>query len=79
MADALAALPSSVGDLDRIVQPLDDAGIDGAAAPGEPDLSMPAEAFVRLVYGRLDPDHAPAGVEGDERLLEQLRAVFPGP
>lgn len=40
-------------------------------------LSMPAEAFVRLVAGRLDPDHTPAQVAGDERLAT-LRAAFPG-
>jgi uncharacterized protein (TIGR03083 family) len=44
----------------------------------EPDMSLPAEAFSRLVYGRLDPDHAPA-VTGDTALLTILRAVFPGP
>ena len=43
-----------------------------------PDLSMPAEAFVRLVYGRLDPQHAPP-VAGDAATLDQLRLVFPGP
>jgi hypothetical protein len=40
---------------------------------------MPAEAFIRLVYGRLDPDHAPTGVTGDEGTLNLLRNVFPGP
>jgi len=45
--------------------------------PGpEPDLALPAEAFIRLVYGRLDPDHAPAGIEGPS--LDRLRQVFPG-
>ena len=44
----------------------------------EPDLVLPAEAFCRLVYGRLDPDHTPA-VTGDEAVLDTLRAVFPGP
>lgn len=40
-------------------------------------LIMPAEALVRLVYGRLDADHTPdvhrEGVEVDE-----LRPIFPG-
>jgi len=44
---------------------------------GGPDLELPAEAFVRLVYGRLDPDHTPR-VDGDFD-LESLRHVFPGP
>ncbi|HUZ09123.1 MAG TPA: maleylpyruvate isomerase family mycothiol-dependent enzyme [Acidimicrobiales bacterium] len=42
----------------------------------EPDLEIPAEAFVRLVYGRLDPDHAPA-VHGSAH-LDELRRAFPG-
>jgi uncharacterized protein (TIGR03083 family) len=50
--------------------------------PGEaaaaPDLTMPAEALIRLVYGRLDPAHTPA-VAGDGATLDQLRHVFPGP
>jgi uncharacterized protein (TIGR03083 family) len=45
----------------------------------DPTLRMPAEAFIRLVYGRLDADHTPASVEGDADALEQLRQVFPGP
>ncbi len=48
-------------------------------AVAEPTLTMPAEAFIRVVYGRLDPDHTPASVQGDPDALEQLRQVFPGP
>ena len=48
-----------------------------AESLGEPDLRMPAEALVRLVYGRLDPDHAPAELAGNEQ-VELLRGVFPG-
>jgi uncharacterized protein (TIGR03083 family) len=44
-----------------------------------PDLTMPAEAFVRLVYGRLDAAHTPGGITGDPGLLDTLRATFPGP
>jgi hypothetical protein len=44
---------------------------------GLSELTLPAEAFVRLVYGRLDADHTPqvenAGVE-----LDELRPIFPG-
>jgi uncharacterized protein (TIGR03083 family) len=51
-----------------------------AAEPGDkPDISMPAESFIRLVYGRLDPDHTPPSVVGERALLDQLRSVFPGP
>jgi uncharacterized protein (TIGR03083 family) len=41
-------------------------------------LTLPAEAFVRLVYGRLDPDHTPASVTADGVDLDLLRTVFPG-
>ena len=48
---------------------------DGGESTGE--LSLPAEAFLRLAYGRLDPAHTPQvtakGVD-----LDALRAVFPG-
>ena len=51
-------------------------------APAEPadrpTLSMPAEALVRLVYGRLDPGHTPAAVTGENPELERLRQVFTG-
>jgi uncharacterized protein (TIGR03083 family) len=50
-----------------------------ASSPDDtlPGLRLPAEALVRLVYGRLDPAHTPA-VEGDEDDLEDLRRLFPG-
>jgi hypothetical protein len=41
-----------------------------------PDLVISAEAFIRLVYGRLDPNHAPQG--DHSTLLDDLRRVFPG-
>ena len=50
---------------------------DGTDVPvGE--VSMPAEALLRLAYGRLDSGHTPATVSGDPDDLNQLRAVFPG-
>ena len=42
-----------------------------------PDLGLPSEAFIRLVYGRLDPAHTPA-VTGSEAILGDLRTAFPG-
>jgi len=51
--------------------------IAGEGGP-DPDLVLPAEAFCRLVYGRLDPEHTPA-FTGDASLLDTLRAVFLGP
>ncbi|HVT42198.1 MAG TPA: maleylpyruvate isomerase family mycothiol-dependent enzyme, partial [Acidimicrobiales bacterium] len=41
--------------------------LDGDAGVS-PDLTLPAEAFCRLVYGRLDPDHSPAVSENGEVL-----------
>ena len=52
--------------------------LGAGAGADEPDLVLPAEAFCRLVYGRLEPDHTPA-FTGDESVLDTLRAVFPGP
>jgi uncharacterized protein (TIGR03083 family) len=40
------------------------------------DLVLPAEAFLRLAYGRLDEAHTPAGI--DPTHLAELRRVFPG-
>ncbi|HET8929901.1 MAG TPA: maleylpyruvate isomerase family mycothiol-dependent enzyme [Acidimicrobiales bacterium] len=41
------------------------------------ELHLPAEAFVRLVYGRMDAEHTPHGVGGSVD-LDELRGVFPG-
>lgn len=63
----------------RFVLRVDDA-VSLDAAPGkEPtgtSLALGAEAFVRLVYGRLDPVHSPA-LEPQE-LVGRLRRIFPG-
>lgn len=45
---------------------------------GLPGVRLPAEAFVRLVYGRLDPANTPV-VETRDVDLDELRQVFPGP
>jgi uncharacterized protein (TIGR03083 family) len=42
-----------------------------------PELRLPAEAFLRLIYGRLDRDHTPTAEVGAVD-LDQLRATFPG-
>jgi uncharacterized protein (TIGR03083 family) len=42
-----------------------------------PELRLPAEAFVRLVYGRLDPARTQA-VESAGADLDELRRLFPG-
>jgi hypothetical protein len=46
---------------------------------GRPDLIIPAEALLRLCYGRLDPAHTPAGIQVEPPLaLDDLRATFNG-
>jgi uncharacterized protein (TIGR03083 family) len=64
-----------------------DIGSDSVTFTAEPvaesddaveDLALTAEAFIRLVYGRLDPEHTPA-FQSDAGALDRLRAVFPGP
>lgn len=49
----------------------------GRAADGGPELRLPAEALIRLIYGRLDPAHTPP-VQADGVDLDELRATFPG-
>lgn len=54
-----------------------DSGVaDGGAEAHE--VSMPAEALLRLSYGRLDPEHTPVQVEADPADLGKLRKIFPG-
>jgi uncharacterized protein (TIGR03083 family) len=47
------------------------------SADGDADLELAAEAFARLIYGRLDAAHPPVGDHG--AALDTLRRVFPGP
>jgi len=42
------------------------------------EIRMPAEALLRLAYGRLDPEHTPAEVVAYPADLDRLRKVFPG-
>jgi uncharacterized protein (TIGR03083 family) len=49
----------------------------GEGEEGLPELRLPAEAFIRLVYGRLDPDHTPP-VQASGVDLDELRGIFPG-
>ena len=55
-------------------------GADGAEADvaAIADVTLPAEALLRLSYGRLDADHTAAGVVADPADLDRLRAIFPG-
>jgi uncharacterized protein (TIGR03083 family) len=61
----------SVGDSVTLEVAEADSAYDGS-------VDLPAEAFLRLVYGRLDPDHTPDFTESGGRGLVDLRAVFPG-
>lgn len=51
---------------------------EGADGPADGELRLPAEAFLRLVYGRLDPAHTPAVDLSGLVTLDDLRRVFPG-
>ena len=52
-------------------------GPAGATADGQ--VQMPAEALLRLVYGRLDPGHTPpVEISGEQGLLDRARAALPG-
>jgi uncharacterized protein (TIGR03083 family) len=48
-----------------------------AVSPDAAVVRFPAEAFLRLVAGRLDPQHTPLGVDAAEH-LDELRQAFPG-
>jgi uncharacterized protein (TIGR03083 family) len=57
-----------------VVFTTDDVALEDTPIPSSPDLVLAAEAFARLVYGRLDTargDDGPA--------LATLRSAFPGP
>lgn len=62
----------TVGE-DVVLAPVDP---EAAADAGTAALELPAEALLRLVFGRLDPAHTPAGA--DEARLAVLRQDFPG-
>lgn len=51
---------------------------EGDAGPADGELRLPAEAFLRLVYGRLDPAHTPDVELSGPVTLDELRAIFPG-
>ncbi len=54
-------------------------GEDAAGATADGQVQMPAEALLRLVYGRLDPGHTPqVEISGDPGLLDRARAALPG-
>lgn len=61
----------------RISLTPDSATLEPADAASSADLSLSAEAFSRLVYGRLGADHTPTGPH--RPALDVLRQVFLGP
>lgn len=63
-------------DLEVSLKP-DAVALAPAPPAASPDLEMPTEAFVRLVSGRLDPDHSPP-ISDPESALAELRRVFTG-
>ena len=65
-------------DREFVLQTGEPVRLDEASSRSDgPRLTLPAEALIRLVYGRLDPDHTPP-VEAVGVELDELRKVFPG-
>jgi uncharacterized protein (TIGR03083 family) len=64
----------------RLELTADAAALTPADGPGGAtgSLRLPAEALVRLVYGRLDPGHTPSSVAATQVDLDTLRKSFPG-
>lgn len=52
--------------------------VEGAANDGDLGLELPAESLIRLVGGRLDPQHTPSSVIARSVDLATLRQIFPG-
>lgn len=50
---------------------------DNGFSDTNPTLESPAEGFIRLIYGRLDPAHTPK-VSTDGVQIDELRHAFPG-
>ena len=81
LEDPLHLLLLTDGPERRLVLDVDEDGARLAPAGRETETSavakLPAEALIRLVYGRLDPEHTPP-VESTGVDLATLRRVFPG-
>jgi len=75
--DPARELLVSVGGSDGSVSLLAAPAPDGLGS-ADGAITLPAEAFLRLVYGRLDPAHTPAVSESGRRGLSDLRTVFRG-
>jgi uncharacterized protein (TIGR03083 family) len=81
LAGRTATLAVTLSDPDRTFGLRIADGVTAVDVPSAPDgtLGLTAEAWLRLVSGRLRPEFTPSGVEvtGDVD-LETLRRVFPG-
>ena len=64
----------------RLELTADAAVLTPADGPGDAaaTLRLPADALIRLVYGRLDPGHTPSSVAAARVDLDTLRRSFPG-
>lgn len=58
----------------------DTASLGTSSSTSAADLILPAEAFIRLLYGRLDPEHTPDGIGGasSTESLRTLRQTYRG-
>lgn len=77
-----ARLRASDSDVDYLLDVAEQVTLAPWPGPGgtgpAAEIILPAEAMVRLVYGRLDPGHTPAAATAGGAALDQVRAVFPG-
>jgi uncharacterized protein (TIGR03083 family) len=84
--DRATLYDAPAGAADTTTDPASDAATDaeggtsrGGGGSTGATLELPAEAWLRLVTGRLRPDHTPASVRVDGAItLDELRQVFPG-
>jgi uncharacterized protein (TIGR03083 family) len=51
--------------------------LEPGASATDTVFELPAEAFARLLYGRLDPAHTPPAI-ADDPTVDRLRHTFPG-
>lgn len=75
-----ASLAVTLTDPDRSFGLLIGDGVALGEVPAAPDgaLTLPAEAWLRLLTGRLRAEHTPDAVTTSGVSLDELRAVFPG-
>jgi len=55
-----------------------DSDTGAGLSPVDGELQLPAEALLRLFYGRLDARHTPPHQASDDGLLDRLRDLFRG-